>query len=348
MHRITRSSAERERLEQAARSTRDKQVWLRMRALLLWDEGQSATQVSRTLDVGRQSLYEWRERYLERRDPADLLDRPKSGRKPSLSPAKRERLAEILEQEPKEYDHQSHGWTVPLLVQHLQSHEDVSLSGTTLRRTLRSMGYCWKRPRYVLARKDPERAKKKAALLERIRALPKHTVVLFCDESLLWEFPPLRAAWAKKGQQARVAVTGNSARRTIFGVLNPRTGKRLLLTRIRNRAEDFQAFLRCTRAQYRRWDILLILDQASSHTARKTKALAEKLRIAFAFLPTACPELNPTELLWRRAKDHVSANRIYPKVQEQAEAFVNHLLSMSNRQTLRTTGCLSPTFWLPA
>lgn len=161
MHRITRDTAERERLEQAARSTRDKRAWLRMRALLLWDENQNATAVSRTLGVGRQSLYEWRSRYLERRDAADLLDRPKSGRKPSLSLPERERLAEILEQEPKEYGYQSYGWTVPLLLQHLQSHEGASLSETTLRRTLRSMGYRWKRPRYVLARRDPEREEKK-------------------------------------------------------------------------------------------------------------------------------------------------------------------------------------------
>lgn len=161
MHRITQSSAERERLVEAARSTRDKRAWLRMRALLLWDEGQPALHVARTLDVGRQSLYEWRERYLERRNPADLLDRPKSGRKPSLSPAGRQRLTELLEQEPKEHGYQSHGWTVPLLLQHLESHEGVSLSGSTLRRTLHSLGYRWKRPRFVLARRDPEREGKK-------------------------------------------------------------------------------------------------------------------------------------------------------------------------------------------
>jgi transposase len=77
------------------------------------------------------------------------------------SSAERERLGEILEQDPQEYGYQSHGWTVPLLLQHLESHEGMSLSGTTLRRTLRAMGYRWKRPRYVLARKDPERAGKK-------------------------------------------------------------------------------------------------------------------------------------------------------------------------------------------
>jgi hypothetical protein len=172
-------------------------------------------------------------------------------------------------------------------------------------------------------------------------------VILFEDETLLREFPPLRAAWVPRGQQARVAITGKNARRTVFGVLNPRTGTRLLLTRVRNRAEDFQAFLRHIRAQYRRWDILMILDQASSHTARKTKRLAEKLRIEFAFLPTACPELNPKELLWRRGKDQVSANRVYHQVQEQADAFVEYLLGLSNRQALQAAGVLSPNFWLP-
>lgn len=161
MHRITRSPTERERLTEAARTTRDKRAWLRMRALLLWDEGRSATEVVRTLGVGRQSLYEWRERYLENRDPADLLDRPKSGRKRSLSEPQRIRLQELLEQAPAEHGYQSHGWTVPLLLQHLGSHEGVSLSETTLRRTLHSLGYRWKRPRYVLARKDPEREEKK-------------------------------------------------------------------------------------------------------------------------------------------------------------------------------------------
>lgn len=95
------------------------------------------------------------------------------------------------------------------------------------------------------------------------------------------------------------------------------------------------------------WDLFLILDQASSHTARKTRSLAEELRIELAFLPTACPELSPVDLLWRRGKDHVSANRVYPKVQDQAEAFINHLLSFTYRQTLQTTGCLSANFWLP-
>lgn len=161
MHRITRSDDERARLAEAARSTRDKRAWLRMRALLLWDEGQNPTEVSRALGVGRQRLYDWRKRYLERRDPLDLIDPPRPGRQPRLSAEQRARLAEILEQDPAEHGYQSHGWTVPLLLQHLETHEGVVISDSTLRRTLHLLGYRWKRPRFVLARKDPEREGKK-------------------------------------------------------------------------------------------------------------------------------------------------------------------------------------------
>lgn len=161
MHRVTRDQAERERLEDAARTTRDKRAWLRMRALLLWDEDRSATEVARTLGMSRDNLYRWRERYLERRDPADLLDRPKSGRRRSLGEAERAELEDVLQKEPAEFGYRSHGWTVPLLLTHLREQRRVEVSESTLRRTLRSLDYRWKRPRYVLARRDPEREEKK-------------------------------------------------------------------------------------------------------------------------------------------------------------------------------------------
>lgn len=168
------------------------------------------------------------------------------------------------------------------------------------------------------------------------------------DETILRELPPLRACWAKRGARAAVAITGNNARRCVFGVLNPRTGKRLFSVRYRNRAEDFRDFLRAVRARYRRWRIFMILDQASSHTARITQVLAEALRIELAWLPTACPELNPIERLWQRGKQNVCANRTYPHVDEQATAFVEYLLSLSPEETLRCAGARSPNFWLPA
>ena len=189
---------------------------------------------------------------------------------------------------------------------------------------------------------------KKQALIERVSALPPHTVVLFEDETILRELPPLRCCWAKRGARAAVPITGNNARRCIFGVLNPRTGRRLCSVRHRNRAEDFRSFLHQLRAAYKRWSIFMILDQASSHTAKKTQAEAERLRIELAWLPTACPELNPNELLWQKAKQNVSANRTFPTVAQQASAFVTYLLGLTPAEARKASGVMSPNFWLPA
>ena len=179
-------------------------------------------------------------------------------------------------------------------------------------------------------------------------SLPPHTVVLFEDETLLRKLPPLRCCWAKRGERAVVPITGNNARRCVFGVLNPRTGKRLFCIRYRNRAEDFRTILHEVRARYKRWPICMILDQASSHTAKITRCEAEALRIEMAWLPTACPELNPTELLWQKGKQNVSANRTFPTVDQQASAFVQYLLGLTNTEAQKASGVTSPTFWLPA
>ncbi len=53
-------------------------------------------------------------------------------------------------------------------------------------------------------------------------------MILFVDETMLTETPPLRAAWAQVGEQAHVAITGNRGKRVLYGVLNPKRGAVLL------------------------------------------------------------------------------------------------------------------------
>lgn len=56
------------------------------------------------------------------------------------------------------------GWTVSLLADHLQTKYGGALSARTLRRRMWDLDLRWKRPRYVYATKDPNRAQKKGAL----------------------------------------------------------------------------------------------------------------------------------------------------------------------------------------
>ena len=89
-----------------------------------------------------------------------------------------------------------------------------------------------------------------------------------------------------------------------------------------------------------------MLDRGSCHTAKATLAPAAALRITLARLPTACPELNPVEALWRDGKQHVSADRAHPDMDAHAAAFAAHVCGHDARTALRLSGASSGNFWL--
>jgi hypothetical protein len=48
------------------------------------------------------------------------------------------------------------------------------------------------------------------------------------DETIMTETPPLARCYGPKGQQVRVPITGNRAKRVVHGALNMHTGALLL------------------------------------------------------------------------------------------------------------------------
>jgi hypothetical protein len=179
-----------------------------------------------------------------------------------------------------------------------------------------------------------------------VRGLPRRSAVLAEDETDLLLFPPLRACWAPRGRRAEVRLCGYNARRVIFGAMNLRSGSRFFLARERQRAGDFQEFLRLLHHHYRGWDVVLLLDEDPSHTAAGSRDLAWWYDIELLWLPKRCPELNPMDTLWGQGKDLLSANRQYASIDRQAERFVSYLNSLSGREALHTAGVLSDNFWL--
>lgn len=176
--------------------------------------------------------------------------------------------------------------------------------------------------------------------------MPKRGVLLVEDETDLQLFPPLRAMWWQRGEPARVLISGRNERRVVFGCMNLATGHRLFLVRAHQRAGDFQAFLREVVRHYRGWHVTMLLDGASSHTAKESQKLADQLGMRLLWLPKRSPELSPMDTLWGQAKDAFSANWQYATMNEQVNEFVAHLSSLSNQEALRTSGVLSKNFWL--
>jgi hypothetical protein len=166
------------------------------------------------------------------------------------------------------------------------------------------------------------------------------------DETVLRWFPPLRSAWAFRGEQAVVPITGRNAKRVLFGVLNPRTGHRLVLGRFRQRQEDFQAFLRYLRPHYPGRPIWLLLDQAPCHDAARSQDLARRLDIVLVELPKQCSELNAVDHLWRELKRLIAANRQFPAIDDEADQAERWFLGLTPCEALRKVGVLSGKYWL--
>ena len=167
------------------------------------------------------------------------------------------------------------------------------------------------------------------------------------DGTILRQFPPLRAKWAWRGEQAVVRVTGENARRVLFGAVNPRTGHRVVTRGGGMRQEgEFQAFLRRLRAAYPGRALWLVLDRADCHTAAKSRALSADLGIRMLWLPKQWSELNAMDHLWKELKRNISANRQYRSIDAHAGWAERWLLGLTPRQARRKAGVLSHDYWL--
>jgi transposase len=171
--------------------------------------------------------------------------------------------------------------------------------------------------------------------------------VWFGDETTLREFPPLRAAWARRGQQQIVVISGRNARRVVHGALNVATGEFVSLIRERSRQDDCAAFIEALGQLRPDVPKLLVWDNAPPHHPKWVQAVATAANIHLAFLPFRAPELMPCEDLWRLVKAQIAANRVYAAVQEQAERALAWLTALSPYERLLSTGLFGLKFqWL--
>ncbi len=167
------------------------------------------------------------------------------------------------------------------------------------------------------------------------------------DETTLREFPPLRAAWARRGHQVEVVISGRNARRVVHGAVNPATGEQLCLPRERGRGEDCAALVAALGARRPAIPKLLVWDNAPPHHTHAVREAAAASGIELAWLPFRSPELNPCEDLWRHLKATVAANRAYATIEELASRALAWLEHLAPHDVLRLTGLRSSKFlWL--
>jgi hypothetical protein len=166
------------------------------------------------------------------------------------------------------------------------------------------------------------------------------------DETIITETPPIYSCYGHIGQQVRVPITGNRAKRILHGAINVATGEvELLITTVWTK-ETSQGFLSMVRSHWRGWNIVLFEDRASQHTSPDSVEWSEELGIEVRLLPRATPELNAMDHLWRHTKREALGDRETVTIERSALEACRYIIELSPRERLRKAGVLSGTFWL--
>jgi transposase len=91
-------------------------------------------------------------------------------------------------------------------------------------------------------------------------------------------------------------------------------------------AEVTARFLLKTLAAYPDKPILLLWDRAPWHRGKPIRqVLADHPRLQIFFFPTAAPDLNPQEHVWKEARTQVSHNHLETSLTVLADRFQDYL-----------------------
>jgi transposase len=153
------TNEEREARVTAAVRERRVRHWRRYHALLRVADGKAPEAAAAAVGCRRARVYNWRAAW-QQAGIGGLVEAPHAPPTGAHTAALQRLLTTLLESDPQTDGHHATGGSVPLL------HGDATRAGypvsaRTVRRTVRRLGWRWKRPQYVRGRPDPASAEKR-------------------------------------------------------------------------------------------------------------------------------------------------------------------------------------------
>jgi len=310
---ITLRSSERKTLLEHYRRNPDPAVRLRAHIVLLLAAGYPWQTIAAMLFCSTRTIDRWKKRFKAGRVAALLEDR--RGRRSSFSAGLIGLVVTwVTRWTPRDFGFLRTRWSCGVVVLLRVERARVKVSPETVRRWLHRQNLVWRRPRPVLAPRDPQRAVKLRKLRELLRNLPPDEIAVFQDEVDIHTNPKIGAMWMRRGEQAEVPTPGTNEKRYLAGSLNWRTAKRIVTEDLsgegRNAAlfvrhlDDLRSHLRC----YRK--IHVICDNARFHDCRRVRAYLREWghRVQLHFLPAYAPEANPIERVWWHLHEEITRN----------------------------------------
>jgi len=148
------------------------------------------------------------------------------------------------------------------------------------------------------------------------------------DEASLYLQATLQAVWHWRGETPVVKLDPGRDCVHFYGSLNLLTGEEIVTCATVMKAETTALHLQQVLAANPDKPVLLLLDKASWHFGPAIDAvLTANPRLELMYFPTAAPDLNPQEHVWKAARDNVSHNHLTAKLSQLATDFETYLKS---------------------
>ncbi|MCS6130010.1 IS630 family transposase [Shewanella baltica] len=304
-------------------SKREKNPHKRMRllAVSLFLHCHNRTQVASQLKVARSSVNLWVSSYLGQ-GLAGLEDKPRLGKKPSLSNEQKRRLARYIEF--KAQSDEGGRLTGADIQQYISSEFNVEYHPNHIYKLLKSMGFCWitSRSRHPKQTQSLQDAFKKFPL-ETILHAPIHIQphqidIWFQDEARFGQQNTTTRLWAPKGSRPRALRQQQFEYVHLFGAVCPATGEtEAIITPFVNKDIMHQHLELIAKRTKPGRHAVVVMDGAGWHT---NDIAADIPNLSILKLPPYSPELNPIEQVWSWLRQHYLANRCFKGYEDIVDA----------------------------
>jgi transposase len=158
-----------------------------------------------------------------------------------------------------------------------------------------------------------------------VQAHPNGAIVAMDQMSLYFQATVTRV-WSPVGQTPVIQISPQRDNIHFYGALEVRLGREFAVTATEQTSEVTADFVRLLLLAFPTQPILLLLDRAPWHRgAALQEVLDENPRLELVYFPPACPDLNPQEHVWERARDALSHNHTYPVFEQLISDFEDYL-----------------------
>ena len=154
------------------------------------------------------------------------------------------------------------------------------------------------------------------------------TVFLAEDEAGLYLQATTCYVWSPTGQTPIVRADPGRAKTNFYGALNLNTGQEIAMRSDVMNAEVSAQYVEKLLEAHPDKPMILFWDRASWHRGQPIDRVSkENPRLTIIFFPTASPDLNPQEHVWKTVRKKVSHNHLEARLPALADRFLNQLNS---------------------